>query len=412
MKTMKKQIYLTIFLLNITCIAQSQIMENNCFDFFFGGKPESEMKMYGIGSLGFGEWGNNYNPKYLELPQSIIIKGGILYSMTGNTYEFLMNKSDDEIYKNNTRVLPSIDLFFKAEDWLFQIDYFYSTYSDATPIGGTFTFVFPNKSGSKYYRIISQDPQFQLMNQRLQFAISKRVTDDVSMGLGIIFNGTNQIIDFNTSADKWEYSTSMFDYPQFLASINCILDPVNIYFLCKTQRTELSSKASSFQINGDDIETNIPFVSYPGLVGYGIEYNIKENLSVSLEMAHHYCVEDIKRWIDQWRSLHVHQDMWNNEIILGIKYTPLNNVSLGVLYDSYLKYDRIGLADEIIYDTPLPQVESLKYCVVSASYDSKLFSVLLQYQYSFFKETEINNYYTHRNSNTLKGSLSIPIGLW
>ena len=377
---MKHLSFIVILILYFKFNIQAQIFEYDLI-FTFNDYPIAKNNLSGIGNLGFDSHESLYNPKYnSENENKLAI---YLSSNSIINYTAKIPSTDAEVFKGEFIMWPNLSLQYNIDKYSFYIQYFNELLLKNRAVG-TWSFHIPSFNGER--SITSPEPEFLISNNELQLAVSRKIMKGFSISVGILTNIFRNKQIFGSIVK--EISSNFLDNIQILGSINYNSGSISLYLLGKSQAGPLHLNPEIIDLNEDIKFYNNAIISYPGYLGYGIQYKIINPLKISIEMQHEFfnTVYDYKYkrvpYVEPWdRSGKFSKNIFNNEIIIGLNYFTPINLSVGLMYSKYLKYD-VDVNNLLNYINPLPKYDNINFYDFSCEYFYANWSIYLRYQVS------------------------------
>lgn len=376
---MKAKILFIILLVLPICLFAQFTEYNTLFWGEYCDSPHAEIKQNGIGNFGFDSENSVFNPKFQETKFKFSISS--LIEIKSSKIE-----DDNEFYKSDFSLVPNINLGYKIGKYYFQVSHYYSKYTNTKATNGL----------TSAYNIQFGYLQYKLINQILQFSISKQVSNNISISAGILTNNFLYSLTGTEYDDSFDLKLNYFEQFQFLSSINIQMKShQKIYLLFKSQKSNLKLPPDRFEeihaFNGP--LNNNTRVSFPGLVTLGYQLKIHPNLKLSFESINQFLIarEEITYImynISHQKIQHEHK-IWNPEFVVGLNSDYFSNIELGLLYSIYLNYDNNirshnTIPPQSVYETKHPQS-----VILSAKVNYKKVTLSFNYQYSY-AETKFN----------------------
>ena len=350
---------------------------------YFPNYTIAKNNLLGIGNLGFDSEDAFYNPKYNFLNQNEVAIFLSTNSLISSTSKLDINNKQVDLFNGKFITSPNISLQYTYYEYTFFIQYFNDLLlKNFAPIS-TWSKHFYTLNGERQYS--AREPEFLIANQVFQIAISRKIIDDLSISIGLL---TNFYQNKQTYGDLTEdISSDNFDNYQILGTINYNSNIFSLYLLYKSQVDPKRLGPEMIKLN-DEIEYyNNSIVSFPGILGYGLQYQIWAPVKISLEMQHEFLntkfnYEYNRAPYEVWdRSGEFSHNIFNNKIIFGINYTSPIDLEIGFLYSKYLKYD-IDVDKRINYFPPLPKLDNINLYSLSFEYTYLKWLFNLAYQNS------------------------------
>lgn len=391
-----------LFLLVIPFYVLGQFIDSNPVGLGNDQFPQAQVKSYGIGNLGFDVCDFIYNPKYIYSQEHFHVYTSFNYN-TKSHREYKTHNYNYNLSDGINSWGPTFDLKIVYKDYNFNLIYSNLIFFDQQ-IKGTYSYGFETSEG--IWKITIGDPINEVAHKIFQFAISKRISQYLSFSIGIRSNYFMSRINSPTTIEFIDFQTKLIDNFQYLLAMNYVHSSYKLYFLVRTQNSLVNLKGEGFIDGYKILFENDPYVSFPGLIGYGFQYQILKDIKLSLEISHEY-LSSVGR-IYYGKTIKGH-GIFNSEMSLGINYSLLTMFKLGLLYSHYLKYDdEIGLGSETGNSAfPHAEITNPWSVVFSIKYIYRNFEVSGYYQYSYVKYNLENYYRVEDSAKYFKISLGV-----
>ena len=406
---MKYLVNLIILLFSLN--TYSQIVDNPPYG-MFQEFPQIENHGMGIGNLGFDSPLNVYNPHYITGDSSNVrLFIGSDFAFRGTNYTYLSwTTFKDNIYRNPKTFIPSLELQYWYNKYLFQLSYYqdYSMFADYT--SGSTSYVFNTPYGT--YGIASHERKINIRDNVLQFTFSHSPIPQISYTLGILSRSFKYEWDIR-SIPPIVNKNSLLDNFQFIAGVTanpCKYLQAYITAVSESPRVGLSDPV--YRLSDITVTySGFTKVSYYGILGYGIQANIIDPLKVSIEMRHQFLYDTTNVLYPDgymsWEKVHI----WNNEITLGLTLSLFDMVKFGYRYSYFLKYDNYKGFNEMTGDWSFAQghISHPSSFAISGSVNINRFNILASYQHSsaYYGIQDLNDHNAYEDKTYL---FSLSVG--
>lgn len=329
-----------LLLLTITAPQLSQIIENvplRQFQEF----PQAEIKNFSIGSYGFGNRQNSYNPYYSwddtsrvldrqTLTRLYISLGGAFNS--GGRRQFSIQPEENKNFENVLTFRPDFLAKFWYRNFLLQLSYANEYQLRLMQSGVNYSYDLDP------FTIDINKQEVKVAANTLLLALSMLTSPSFSLTVG----ASTKSLSYTWipgDLQPAEFKTGLFNNLQYLFSANFKLkERLQSYLLFRTQTANEAIIDGSVKLNGVEIPFPQVVVSYYGLVGYGVLGEIGERANLSIEMRHQF-LEAVDTTQAALAAGTAEKHIWNNEIVFGASVKPAARLKIGALFSYYLKYD-------------------------------------------------------------------------
>ncbi len=369
--------FLLISLILGTPLFSQVLVQNFQNDPFFGESPQAITRSTGIGNYGFDSEEGFFNPTDSNSKSEFLVGISSLMNIDGGTYR--TNRANESRSYSTNIFNNSFDLFlkYKHKEYNFHLNYFTNLYLHQQGQNGFDALLF-FKTYDGPLSILGINPEYQISNNVLQFAVSRKIGKFTIAG-GFL---TNHYIYKIILDDPYsvELKTSFLENFQLLLSLNYeFKNFLRFYLLGRTASSEIELIPNINPNLSQIIREYKLLVSFPGLVAYGVQYNILDDLKLSLEMCHDWLpYNDDPNLFVRW-----HQELFTSEIILGVNYNIFDSWKIGAMYSTFLEYSSgVRLEHHVAYQgAEFFPLDKLRMYKAATSYKYKDWSVQLNYQY-------------------------------
>jgi len=369
----------------INSLLSQILVQNFQNDPFFGESPQAAVRSSGIGNYGFDSEEGFFNPHGSHYESDLIV--GISSLMNINSGIHRTNK-ENKTRKYSTNIFDnSFDFFlkYKHKDYDFHLNYFTNLYFRQRGQNGLDALLlFKTYEGPM--SIIGMNPEYIISNNVLQFAISRKFNTLTITG-GFLTNRYIYKINLDHPYSV-ELKTSFLENFQLLLSLNYKYEDIlRFYILGRTANSEIELIPNIKSNNSQIISSYKLLASFPGLIAYGVQYNLLEDLRLSLEMCHDWLrFNDDPDLFVRWN-----QELFTSELILGINYNIFENWKIGLLYSNFLEYTSgVRLEHHVAYQGAVFfPIDKLQMYKAATNYNFKSWTIQLNYQYGV-SEYDIN----------------------
>lgn len=349
----------------------------------FPNYPIAKNNVLGIGNLGFDSKEAFYNPSYTSDSQY-----GLSIFISNNTQIYSNSKIKEyagevDKFKSKFITVPNISLQYNFGNYIIYLQYFNDLLLYNYAPSGTWIKEFYTFNG--LYGLSVKEPEFLINNHLVQFAISMKIIKNLSASIALLSNIYQNKSVFGTFTE--ELNSEFLDNYQVLTAINYSANPISLYLLFKSQTDPQRLGTEIMKVDNEIKYYNNSLVSYPGNLGYGIQYCIYEPLKLSLEMQHEFLNVNYKYEYKKAPSEvsdfsgEISHKIFNNKINLGVNYLTPIDLSIGFLYSTYLKYD-VDVNKTIKYLHALSKIDNSTFYVLTFEYRYYNWLLNLGYQFS------------------------------
>lgn len=272
----------------------------------------SKVFQSGIGSLGFDNEQNFFNPHYQTRLNDlrIMISGNYLKQYSDRHILMGLNKESSPV------ILPDLTASYRMQDYLFQLHF-------------ANTILMDNKYVYTEWASTAMTVQeVKVSNYEFQFDVSRLISEYVSLTAGLSTDYYYNSSTFSSFKNVYKiiYSLKPGTAAKYSASIN--YDNLNglkfyIFFKSMIYRAEMDERY--YRINNVRVRTG-GNINYPGILSLGVQYKLWNPVRLSLEYYEEYFSEDSRP---------------NRKILIpGFNIRPIKSLVLGALFGYQLSTER------------------------------------------------------------------------
>jgi hypothetical protein len=373
------KISLLIFsILYCTSLFSQVIVQNFLDDALFSESPQTTVRSSGIGNYGFDSKEGFFNPHQSNVESEFSV--GFVSLLNLNSGRYWINNISKKPRRDTDNFFDStFDIHFKYKhnDYIFHLNYFTNLFFHQTLQDGVgIQLAFQTYDGP--HTLISVNPTYSIINKSLQIAVTRKI-NSFTFALGFLTNRYKYKINLDDPYTI-ELNSSFFENFQLLLSLNYEYeDYLFFYILGRSQQSEIELIPRVKNLGTQIINKNKLLLSFPGLVAYGVQYKLLDELKISIEICHDFLTTNNDPVLYKKNG----QELFTTEMVLGMTLNLFQNIKTGILYSRFLDY-KSGIRTEwhIPYrGAEFFPLESLQMFKASTSYRYINWTFQINYQY-------------------------------